>query len=53
MLAPHVSAHVLKHRLGHVKIRTTYDLYSHAMAGQDRPAAELLAKLLRGPKGDK
>jgi hypothetical protein len=28
----------------------TFDLYSHHMDGQDRPAAELFTELLRRPK---
>ncbi len=40
--------YVLRHRLGHANIRTTYDLYAHAMPGDDPPAAETLDQFLRG-----
>lgn len=51
LMAHFANAHVLKHRLGHANIRTTYDLYAHAMPGDDAPAAETFDHLLRRPRG--
>ena len=39
---------VVSKRLGHQKVSTTADIYSHVLAGQDREAANVMGSLLAG-----
>ena len=42
-------AHLIKHRLGHTRVSTTFDLYAHRMDGDGQAAADMLDQIMRAP----
>jgi integrase len=47
-VAAGVPLQVVSKRLGHKKLATTADIYSHALPSQQRDAADKLAAVLHG-----
>ncbi len=46
MIALGVDMKTVSERIGHEDIRTTLNLYTHALPQKDREAAELIGKLM-------